>query len=144
MHLGRELFQVDSQISDAVLKQLWHHTDATMCCSVQMNISELLVLFCCIHFTVIDNVISVLGSCSFHICKPGRPWHARNYSVSPWRYNTREDSGWSILHHCTKINLLVLGFVEPNFKYIFFLAANQNHVCVMRVLWEICLCTRSF
>ncbi|CAA2934438.1 homeobox-leucine zipper ATHB-14-like isoform X1 [Olea europaea subsp. europaea] len=39
VHLGRDLFQVDAQASDAVLKQLWHHTDAIMCCSVKMNAS---------------------------------------------------------------------------------------------------------
>ncbi|CAN4080266.1 unnamed protein product [Withania somnifera] len=38
VHTGRELLQVDSQAAgDAVLKQLWHHTDSIMCCSVKMN-----------------------------------------------------------------------------------------------------------
>ncbi|KAI3466870.1 hypothetical protein Pfo_023533 [Paulownia fortunei] len=39
VHTGGELFQVDSQVGDAVLKQLWHHTDAIMCCLVKMNAS---------------------------------------------------------------------------------------------------------
>ncbi|KAM3361720.1 homeobox-leucine zipper protein ATHB-14 isoform X1 [Capsicum galapagoense] len=38
VHTGGELLQVDSQAAgDAVLKQLWHHTDSIMCCSVKMN-----------------------------------------------------------------------------------------------------------
>ncbi|XP_049383464.1 homeobox-leucine zipper protein ATHB-14 isoform X1 [Solanum stenotomum] len=37
-HTGGELLQVESQAAgDAVLKQLWHHTDSIMCCSVKMN-----------------------------------------------------------------------------------------------------------
>ncbi|KAL6542691.1 Homeobox-leucine zipper protein ATHB-14 [Orobanche hederae] len=42
VHTRKELFQVDSQSGDAVLKQLWHHTDAIMCCSVKMNASAVL------------------------------------------------------------------------------------------------------
>ncbi|XP_020554026.1 homeobox-leucine zipper protein ATHB-14 isoform X1 [Sesamum indicum] len=37
VHTGGELLQADSSAGDAVLKQLWHHTDAIMCCSVRMN-----------------------------------------------------------------------------------------------------------
>ncbi|KAJ8549294.1 hypothetical protein K7X08_033001 [Anisodus acutangulus] len=38
VHTGGELLQVDSQAAgDAVLKQLWHHSDSIMCCSVKMN-----------------------------------------------------------------------------------------------------------
>lgn len=43
VHTGGDLFQVDSQVGDAVLKQLWHHSDAIMCCSVKMNVSILLL-----------------------------------------------------------------------------------------------------
>ncbi|KAL0442448.1 UNVERIFIED_CONTAM: Homeobox-leucine zipper protein ATHB-14 [Sesamum latifolium] len=39
VHTGGELLQADSPAGDAVLKQLWHHTDAIMCCSVRMNAS---------------------------------------------------------------------------------------------------------
>ncbi|OIT30693.1 PREDICTED: homeobox-leucine zipper protein ATHB-14-like isoform X2 [Nicotiana attenuata] len=39
VHTGGDLLQVDSQAGDAVLKQLWHHSDAIMCCSVKMNAS---------------------------------------------------------------------------------------------------------
>ncbi|CAK9141150.1 unnamed protein product [Ilex paraguariensis] len=39
LHTGRELFQAESQGGDAVLKQLWHHSDAIMCCSVRTNAS---------------------------------------------------------------------------------------------------------
>ncbi|KAK4488118.1 hypothetical protein RD792_003860 [Penstemon davidsonii] len=39
VHTGGELLQVDSQAGDAILKQLWNHTDAIMCCSVKMNAS---------------------------------------------------------------------------------------------------------
>ncbi|XP_031130039.1 homeobox-leucine zipper protein ATHB-14-like isoform X1 [Ipomoea triloba] len=39
MHTGNELLQLESQAGDAVLKQLWHHSDAIMCCSVKMNAS---------------------------------------------------------------------------------------------------------
>ncbi|XP_055804750.1 homeobox-leucine zipper protein ATHB-14-like isoform X2 [Solanum dulcamara] len=39
VHTGGDLFQVDSRAGDAVLKQLWHHSDAIMCCSVKMNAS---------------------------------------------------------------------------------------------------------
>ncbi|KAL0352790.1 UNVERIFIED_CONTAM: Homeobox-leucine zipper protein HOX32 [Sesamum angustifolium] len=36
VHTGGELLQADSTAGDAVLKQLWHHSDAIMCCSVRM------------------------------------------------------------------------------------------------------------
>ncbi|KAH6793161.1 Homeobox-leucine zipper family protein / lipid-binding START domain-containing protein [Perilla frutescens var. hirtella] len=39
IHTGGELLQSDSPAGDAVLKQLWHHSDAIMCCSVKMNAS---------------------------------------------------------------------------------------------------------
>ncbi|KAL3632363.1 Homeobox-leucine zipper protein ATHB-14 [Castilleja foliolosa] len=39
LHTRKELFQVDSHSGDAVLKQLWHHSDAILCCSVKMNAS---------------------------------------------------------------------------------------------------------
>ncbi|GER48913.1 homeobox-leucine zipper protein HOX32 [Striga asiatica] len=40
LHTRRKLFQVDSQSGeDSVLKKLWNHTDAIMCCSVKMNSS---------------------------------------------------------------------------------------------------------
>ncbi|CAN4105447.1 unnamed protein product [Withania somnifera] len=39
VHTGGDLFLVDSQAGDAVPKQLWHHSDAIMCCSVKMNAS---------------------------------------------------------------------------------------------------------
>ncbi|KAG8365663.1 hypothetical protein BUALT_Bualt18G0129800 [Buddleja alternifolia] len=39
VHTGGDLFQADSQAGDVVLKQLWHHNDAIMCCSVKMNAS---------------------------------------------------------------------------------------------------------
>ncbi|XP_041991049.1 homeobox-leucine zipper protein ATHB-14-like [Salvia splendens] len=39
VHTGGELLQADSQAGDAVLKQLWHHSDAIMCCTVKMNAS---------------------------------------------------------------------------------------------------------
>ncbi|KAL6500600.1 Homeobox-leucine zipper protein ATHB-14 [Orobanche hederae] len=38
-HTGGELVQVNSPAGDAVLKQLWRHSDAIMCCSVKMNAS---------------------------------------------------------------------------------------------------------
>ncbi|KAF2310777.1 hypothetical protein GH714_017097 [Hevea brasiliensis] len=39
IHTGGDLFQVDSQAGDALLKQLWHHSDAIMCCSLKTNAS---------------------------------------------------------------------------------------------------------
>ncbi|XP_062161229.1 homeobox-leucine zipper protein ATHB-14-like isoform X1 [Alnus glutinosa] len=39
IHTGGELFRVDSQAGDAILKQLWHHSDAILCCSVKTNAS---------------------------------------------------------------------------------------------------------
>ncbi|MCL7041516.1 hypothetical protein MKW94_012628, partial [Papaver nudicaule] len=37
-HTGMELLQVDPQASgDTLLKSLWHHTDAIMCCSMKSN-----------------------------------------------------------------------------------------------------------
>nr|BAQ19376.1 phabulosa [Sarracenia purpurea] len=39
-HTGGELLRVDAQRGgDAILKQLWHHADAIMCCSVKSNAS---------------------------------------------------------------------------------------------------------
>ncbi|KAJ4837847.1 Homeobox-leucine zipper protein ATHB-14 [Turnera subulata] len=34
-----DLFQVDAQGGDALLKQLWHYSDAIMCCSLKTNAS---------------------------------------------------------------------------------------------------------
>ncbi|GFP78815.1 homeobox-leucine zipper protein hox32 [Phtheirospermum japonicum] len=39
LHTRKDLFQLDSHSGDAALKQLWHHSDAIMCCSVKMNAS---------------------------------------------------------------------------------------------------------
>ncbi|KAJ6751861.1 hypothetical protein OIU85_002292 [Salix viminalis] len=39
IHTGGELFRVESQAGDALLKQLWHHSDAIMCCSLKTNAS---------------------------------------------------------------------------------------------------------
>ncbi|OIW13909.1 hypothetical protein TanjilG_31798 [Lupinus angustifolius] len=39
IHTGTELFRVESTSGDAILKQLWHHSDAIMCCSVKTNAS---------------------------------------------------------------------------------------------------------
>ncbi|KAL5577386.1 hypothetical protein UlMin_019085 [Ulmus minor] len=39
MHLGGEIFPVDYQSGDAVLKRLWSHSDAIMCCSMKTNAS---------------------------------------------------------------------------------------------------------
>ncbi|XP_052179852.1 homeobox-leucine zipper protein HOX32-like [Diospyros lotus] len=39
VHTGQDLLRVDTQASDAVLKQLWHHSDAIMCCTVKLNAS---------------------------------------------------------------------------------------------------------
>ncbi|XP_043700867.1 homeobox-leucine zipper protein HOX32-like [Telopea speciosissima] len=40
-HTGVDLLQVDSQAGDAVLKLLWHHSDAIMCCSLKTNASPI-------------------------------------------------------------------------------------------------------
>ncbi|XP_044504279.1 homeobox-leucine zipper protein REVOLUTA-like [Mangifera indica] len=34
-HLGAELFRSDSVVGDSLLKQLWHHQDAILCCSLK-------------------------------------------------------------------------------------------------------------
>ncbi|CBI30999.3 hypothetical protein AAG906_028927 [Vitis piasezkii] len=39
IHTGGELLRVDSQGGDAVLKLLWNHSDAIMCCSLKTNAS---------------------------------------------------------------------------------------------------------
>ncbi|KAF9666577.1 hypothetical protein SADUNF_Sadunf16G0243300 [Salix dunnii] len=39
IHTGGELFRAESQAGDALLKQLWHHSDAIMCCSLKTNAS---------------------------------------------------------------------------------------------------------
>ncbi|KAK8500306.1 hypothetical protein V6N13_008822 [Hibiscus sabdariffa] len=39
IHRGGELLRTDSQADDALLKQLWHHSDAIMCCSLKTNAS---------------------------------------------------------------------------------------------------------
>ncbi|CAD5193929.1 unnamed protein product [Musa acuminata subsp. malaccensis] len=36
-HSGVELFQVDLQANDSLLKLLWHHPDAVMCCSLKAS-----------------------------------------------------------------------------------------------------------
>ncbi|GAB4829430.1 Homeobox-leucine zipper protein ATHB-14 [Ancistrocladus abbreviatus] len=39
VHTGGELFHLDSQTGDSVLKQLWQHSDAIFCCSLTSNAS---------------------------------------------------------------------------------------------------------
>ncbi|KAK7359126.1 hypothetical protein VNO77_01072 [Canavalia gladiata] len=39
IHTCTELFRVESTAGDAILKQLWHHSDAILCCSVKTNAS---------------------------------------------------------------------------------------------------------
>ncbi|XP_004293989.1 PREDICTED: homeobox-leucine zipper protein ATHB-14 [Fragaria vesca subsp. vesca] len=39
IHTGAEIFRLESPSGDAVLKQLWNHPDAIMCCSVKTNAS---------------------------------------------------------------------------------------------------------
>ncbi|KAE8673416.1 Homeobox-leucine zipper protein HOX32 [Hibiscus syriacus] len=39
IHTGGELLRADSKAGDALLKQLWHHSDAIMCCSLKTNAS---------------------------------------------------------------------------------------------------------
>ncbi|GMH31049.1 hypothetical protein Nepgr_032892 [Nepenthes gracilis] len=39
VHTGGELFHLDSQTGDAVLKQLWQHSDAIFCCLLKSNVS---------------------------------------------------------------------------------------------------------
>ncbi|GMI93202.1 ARABIDOPSIS THALIANA HOMEOBOX PROTEIN 14, PHABULOSA 1D, PHABULOSA [Hibiscus trionum] len=39
IHTGGELLRADSRAGDALLKQLWHHSDAIMCCSLKTNAS---------------------------------------------------------------------------------------------------------
>ncbi|KAK7369215.1 hypothetical protein VNO80_11250 [Phaseolus coccineus] len=39
LHTCTELFRVESTSGDAILKQLWHHSDAVLCCSVKTNAS---------------------------------------------------------------------------------------------------------
>ncbi|RWR88746.1 homeobox-leucine zipper protein HOX32-like protein [Cinnamomum micranthum f. kanehirae] len=36
-HTGMELLRLDSQAGDSLLKTLWHHSDAIMCCSMKTN-----------------------------------------------------------------------------------------------------------
>ncbi|CAL9053354.1 unnamed protein product [Musa banksii] len=36
-HTGVDLFRVDSQASDSLLKLLWHHSDSIMCCSLKAS-----------------------------------------------------------------------------------------------------------
>lgn len=38
IHTSAELFKVESMASDTILKQLWHHSDAIMCCSIKTNV----------------------------------------------------------------------------------------------------------
>ncbi|KAK2991251.1 hypothetical protein RJ640_018008 [Escallonia rubra] len=40
IHTGSDIVRADTQGSDGVLKQLWRHSDAIMCCSVKMNVSS--------------------------------------------------------------------------------------------------------
>jgi len=35
LHIGVDLFRADCEASESVLKLLWHHSDAIMCCSVK-------------------------------------------------------------------------------------------------------------
>lgn len=37
-HTGVELLRADSQTNDTLLKLLWHHSDAIMCCSLKASL----------------------------------------------------------------------------------------------------------
>ncbi|KAL5977387.1 Homeobox-leucine zipper protein hox32 [Asimina triloba] len=40
-HTGVELLRSDSREGESILKQLWHHSDAIMCCSLKSNASSI-------------------------------------------------------------------------------------------------------
>ncbi|CAL0301033.1 unnamed protein product [Lupinus luteus] len=41
IHTSAELFRLEPTSGDAILKQLWHHSDAIVCCSVKTNASPI-------------------------------------------------------------------------------------------------------
>ncbi|KAG5016754.1 hypothetical protein JHK82_022407 [Glycine max] len=45
LHTWTELFSVESTSGDAILKQVWHHPDAVLCCSVKTDVNHLLPLY---------------------------------------------------------------------------------------------------
>lgn len=114
-HLGSELLTNDSLGSnDSVLKLLWDHQDAILCCSLKVCILTKLKRLN--SGSVFGSVISVwcrngseLNPCSFrrlmwsgyvaatasvHVCEPSWSRHARDNTCSLTRHNTRKDLRW--------------------------------------------------
>lgn len=86
--MGVELLKSSGGGSDSILKALWHHSDAIMCCSVKVILSSLALLV----FLLFHRVPLLLaGSAGFHICKPGWGRHARDNPGCTSRHHSRED-----------------------------------------------------
>lgn len=123
MHTGANLFGADSEAcdGDALLKNLWNHTDAILCCSLKTNVRDskffpwlnrisicqlvISLPFSLIWFgwnLVINRFLGELYAFSFlflgltgiHIRKPSWFRHAWNYARGTSRYNARQDSRW--------------------------------------------------
>lgn len=87
-HTGMELLRLDSQAGDSLLKTLWHHSDAIMCCSMKTNV---MALSACSFFLVYPikfhmdayNYKSVwFASILIKICIQGSPFiNLKNYRL---------------------------------------------------------------
>lgn len=89
-HIGADLSEVDSQVGNAVLKQLWNYFDATMLCKVKINVNGHIISYLLSCLILLYQDSTRLGKdCSFkdlkskklndkmqgtghHIYRPGR------------------------------------------------------------------------
>lgn len=54
-----ELLRADTQVGDSVLKLLWHHSDAIMCCSLKANVISTSVILYYFHlnFCFVESLV---------------------------------------------------------------------------------------
>lgn len=109
VHIGEDLVRADLRADGSLLKQLWHHHDAIMCCSVVENVSHdcfLLILYYS-DYAYLMIFVQLSGICSFYVRQPSWPWHDGDDTGVSSGHNARKDSLDSRLrflqHHAARI-----------------------------------------
>lgn len=97
VHTGEELLGADLRADGALLKQLWHHHDAIMCCSVVENVSHscelpsLLIVYAS-DFRIINVFVRLSGISSFYVRQPSWARHDGDDTGGSSGHNARKDS----------------------------------------------------
>lgn len=98
-YLGVEMLKSGGEGNEPLLKSLWHHSDAVMCCSLKVCNIFLWILFAPTNIALLQKGDITNGGCfagtpSIYLCKPGRAWHAWNHAGCASRHIVGEDLRW--------------------------------------------------